>query len=168
MADYFTQETTGFTLKPVVKPSGAGFGARMRRYRGIFNLSNQALTTADNIYLGRIPAGAVFAFGTLNTNISLGTASINIGLSKTHAANTQYATGLILTAINTPLLFGMVVDPGSSLPASFTTLPYGGVATWGVSEPSILPQRDLYMTFGVANMPTTNNVVSCDMFFSCE
>ena len=31
---------------------------------------------------------------------------------------------------------------------TFTALPYGITATWGSSEPSILPQRDVYATFG--------------------
>ena len=166
MANYLTIEQAGFQSKPVVKPSLGAYGGRVRRYRSTVNLSTNAMTTADNLYLGYIPAGLVFCFGVLNTQVSLGTTTINIGLSQTHAANTQYATGLVITAVNTPLLFGMVSDPGSSLPASFTTLPYGQVATWGTSEPSILPGRDIYMTFGTANPPSSSNLVTCDLYFA--
>ena len=170
MANYISIENAGFTAKPVVKPALAAFGARVRRFRATVNLSSQALTTADNLYLGQIPSGAVFCFGVLATSVSLGTSTINIGLSQTHAANTQYATGLVITAINTPLLFGMVTDPGTSLGTTFTSLPYGLTATWGISEQNgfTLPSRDVYATFGTANLPTTNNWVVFDLYFSCE
>ena len=170
MANYSSIEATGYTSRPVVKPSVGAFGARVRRFRASVNLSTQALTTADNLYIGNVPAGAVFCFGVLTTSVSLGTSTINIGLSQTHANNTQYATGLVITAINTPLLFGMVSDPGSGLGATFTSLPYGGTATWGISEQATvtLPARDLYVTFGTANLPTSNNLVVIDTYFSCE
>lgn len=176
MTAYFTNETAGFKSTPVVKPASGAFGARVRRYRASFNLSTvaggSAVTTSDNIYLARIPAGAVFAFGLITSSVSLGTTTVNIGLSQTHAANTQYATGLTLTATNAPTLFGMATDPGSSLGTSFTSLPYGQTATWGVYEMAAftapLPQRDVYATFGTASLPNSNNVVSIDLYFSCE
>lgn len=168
MANFFTIESTGFQSKPVVKPSVAAFGARVRRFRGSFNLSSITVTTADNVYLGYIPAGAVFCFGVITTTVSLGTSTLNIGLSQTHAANTQYATGIVITAVNAPALFGMVNDPGASLGVNFTSLPYGQTATWGTSEPSILPGRDVYLTVGTANLPTSNNLVTVDLYFGCE
>lgn len=168
MTDYLAIEQQGFTSKPVVKPALAAFGARVRRYRSSFNLSTQAVTTSDTMYLGRIPAGAVFCFGILATTVSLGTSTINIGLTKTHADNTQYASGLTITAVNAPALFGRVTDPGTNLGSSFTSLPYGVTATWGITEPSVLPQRDIYATFGTANLPTSNNTVVIDMYFACE
>lgn len=167
MADFFTTEQTGFKSTPVVKPSSSAYGARVRRYRSSLNMATNTVTTADNVYLGRIPAGAVFCYGVLNTGVSLGAASLNIGLSKTHAANTQYATALVVTATNTPTLFGMMTDPGSSLGTSFTSLPYGITATWGASEPSILPQRDVYLTLATANLPTSSQVI-IDLYFACE
>lgn len=176
MVAYYTNETTGFKSIPVVKPASGAFGARVRRYRASFNLATVAggiaVTTSDYIYLARIPAGAVFAFGVLNTSVSLGTSTLNIGLSQTHAANTQYATGLVLTSTNTPLLFGMVTDPGSSLGTTFTTLPYGQTATWGAYEMAAfsgpLPQRDVYLTVGTASLPSSSNPVVVDLYFSCE
>ena len=168
MASYLSNEQTGYTSKPVIKPSLAAFGARLRRYRSSFNLSTVAITTADNVYLGRIPAGAVFCFGLASTQVTLGTSTLNIGLSQTHANNTQYCTGLTLTTTNNPVLFGMVNDPGSGLGTNFTSLPYGVTATWGSMEPSVLPQRDVYLTVGTANLPTSNNSVVLDMYFACE
>lgn len=170
MANFLSIEQTGFQSKPVVKPAVGAFGARVRRFRATVNLSLTTLTTADNLYLGQMPAGAVFCYGVLTTQVSLGTSTINIGLSQTHAANTQYATGLVITAVNTPLLFGMVTDPGSSLGTSFTSLPYGLTATWGISEQNgfTLPSRDVYATFGTANLPTSNNLVVFDLYYSCE
>jgi len=167
MTAFTSIEQTGYTSKPVIKPSLAAFGACVRRYRATLNMANTTVTTADNVYLGRIPSGAVFSYGVINTSASLGTASLNIGLSQTHAANTQYATGIVLTATNTPTLFGMVSDPGSSLGSSFTSLPYGVTATWGTSEPSVLPQRDVYLTVGVANLPTSG-LFTIDLYFACE
>ena len=170
MANYSSIEATGFTSRPVVKPSVGAFGARLRRFRASVNLATQALTTADNLYLGNLPAGAVFAFGVMATQVSLGTSTINIGLSQTHAANTQYASGFVLTAVNTPTLFGVVSDPGASLGTAFTVLPYGLTATWGVSEQNgfTLPARDIYATFGTANLPTSSSLLVIDMYFSCE
>ncbi len=169
MAGFFSQEQVGYQSKPVVKPAVAAFGGRVRRYRAtlVWNAFSPAVTTADNVYLGKIPAGAVFCFGVWATTVSLGTTTVSIGLKPSvHADNIQYMSAGTLTALNTPTMFGRVADPGANLAASFTSLPYGLTATWGSSELSVLPERDIYASFGVANPPSSANTTTIDLYFA--
>ncbi|MFX6614410.1 hypothetical protein ABTG62_18440, partial [Acinetobacter baumannii] len=87
MADLFSVETTGYLSKPMVKPSAPAYGGRRRRYRATIALAGQ--TTADNIFLARIPAGSAYEVGMLTSTVSLGTSVIAIGTSKVHASNGQ-------------------------------------------------------------------------------
>ena len=105
MADLYSREMTGFASRPVVKASANdGYGARSRRFRATITLASQP--TADNILLGVFPAGSIPEVGFITSSVSLGTAVIAIGTSKTHASNGQYRAAAVFTAVDTPAPFG--------------------------------------------------------------
>ncbi|MFX7242976.1 hypothetical protein ABTI79_20000, partial [Acinetobacter baumannii] len=85
---------------PMVKPSAPAYGGRRRRYRATIALAGQ--TTADNIFLARIPAGSAYEVGMLTSTVSLGTSVIAIGTSKVHASNGQLRAAGTFTAVETP------------------------------------------------------------------
>lgn len=136
MADLFSIETAGYLAKPSIKPSAPAFGARRRRYRATITLATQ--TTADNIYLGRIPAGSAYEAGEITSSVSLGTAVIAIGTSKVHASNGQLRPAAVFTAVDTPTAFG-------------TAAALAGGALAG--------DVDLYLTIATASLPASGTLV---------
>lgn len=100
MANTFSTEAQLLQNKPREMPNASYAGGRMRRFRNTITLASQA--SGDTITCQPIPAGHVFAFGILNSSVSLDTATISIGVAgspaKFRADGTHTAT--------TPTLFG--------------------------------------------------------------
>lgn len=101
--------------------NGNTFGGRLRRYRTTIVLAGQA--AGSTVALGTIPAGDVFAYGVLTSSVSLGTATVAVGVT---GAAGQYRTAATFTAANAPTLFGnaAAVDdepPATSVDAALTT-----------------------------------------------
>lgn len=98
---YSTEAAKYLNTTPPTKADGSAHGGRPRRYRATVTLASQA--AASDIVLAEIPAGAVFAYGVLTSTVSLGTATIAIGITGTTG---KHRTAATFTAANTPTMFG--------------------------------------------------------------
>lgn len=136
MADLFSLETAGVLSRPVVKPSAPAYGARPRRYRATITLASQA--TADNIYLGRFPAGSIPEVGFITSSVSLGSAVVAIGTNKVHASNGQYRAAAVFTAVDTPTPFGLAA---------------------ALSGAALTVDTDVYLTIATAALPSSGTLV---------
>lgn len=150
MADFFSQQCAGFAALPIIKPTDPAYGGRTFRFRATINLGSldsatygtkvtTGLTTADNLLLGRLPAGYVPDFGMITSSVSLGTSVIAIGTSKTHASNGQYRAAGTFTAVDTPTLFG-VTSSMAALSALAADTP-------------------VYLTVATATLPTSGTLI---------
>lgn len=133
MAQTFSIELAPTQTVPADRPSAlAGYDARVRCYRATINLAAQAI--GDTIVLANLPTGAIFAGGEINTDTSLGTATVAIGVSGTagyfKAAGTQ-------TATNTPTPFGTAAAYAETAPAA----------------------RQVILTVGAAALPANGQLV---------
>lgn len=148
MAQYFATETVGALdgTNPPAQMAGRVVGAKLRRLRASINLASQAaITAADNVVLGDLPAGAQFAFGVLTCSATLGaSAQIAIGTNPVHASNGQYRASAVSTAVETPALFG--------------------ITTAQQLAPVASPTR-VYLTNSTANLPASG-IVNIDIFYS--
>ena len=147
MAQYLSNElagtTTGLSTSAGVgyKPKASVYGGRLKRMRATVTLAAQ--TTSDTLSLGNLPAGAVFAFGVINTDTSLGTSTLSIGTAASAAA---YRAAATFTATDTPTLFGKAAaEAGSDTGATTETQIVGTIAT--------------------ANLPASGTLV-VDVFYS--
>lgn len=155
MADLYAANMVGESLRPVIKVANSGYGMRLRRYRSVINMAvattttgsgsdTQVVTTADNVLLARLPAGASFAFGIMTASVSLGTAVVAIGTNKVHASNGQYRAAAVFTAVDTPTMFGLTA------------------AIAGAANAADVP---VYLTCATANLPTAGTLV-VDLYVS--
>ena len=96
---YSTEMTDILNTNPAKFADGKVVGGRLRRYRATIELASQA---AGDIVIARIPEGSVFAYGVLNTDTSLGSATVAIG---TDADADLYKSAATFTATNTPTMF---------------------------------------------------------------
>jgi len=142
MADLFSTETAGLLSRPVVKPSAGAYGARYRRYRASITLATQ--TTADNILLAVIPAGSIFAGGTLTSSASLGTAVIAIGTSQVHATNGQLRPAGTFTTVEVPTNFG---------------------TSAALSQAALSSDTRIYLTIATASLPAAGTLVA-DLYYT--
>ena len=150
MADFFSQQCAGFAALPIIKPTDPAYGGRTFRFRASISLGSldsatygvkvtTGLTTADNLLLGRLPAGYVPDFGMITSSVSLGTSVIAIGTSKVHASNGQYRAAGTFTAVDTPTLFG-VTSTMAALSALAADAP-------------------IYLTVATATLPTSGTLI---------
>ncbi len=130
---------------------GSVVGGRLRRYRAIVALDAQGTGTVD---LGlRIPPGHVFAFGVLNTDTSLGSSTIAIGVAGTAA---KYKAAGTFTSTSTPTLFGA----NAAVAATSHTSSEVGSSPLGQGT-----NEDVIMTVAAAALPASGTLV-VDMYFS--
>lgn len=101
MANTFSTEAALTQLLPRQYPNASIAGGRVRRYRNTITLTSQAI--ADTITCLPLPPNQPFAYGVMTTDTSLSTSTIAIG--KTGSAS-YYKAAAVLTATNTPTLFG--------------------------------------------------------------
>lgn len=99
MAQYLSNElandTTGTTVTAPVgfRPPANLLGARTKAFRATISFASQAAGTT--FVLGKIPAGAAFAYAIVTVSATTGSATIAIGNSTTaakHAAAAAYTT----------------------------------------------------------------------------
>jgi hypothetical protein len=100
MATTYSNDISGAYATPATAVSGSVVGGRLRRLRGVITLASQA--DGDVIVLGKLPAGAVFAYGVLNASATLGSSTIAVGKSGTAA---KYRAAAVFTAA-APTIFG--------------------------------------------------------------
>lgn len=145
MATYLSTELGGSanqTSAPVgYKPRASVYGGRLKRLRATVTLASQA--TTDTLQLGNLPAGAVFAFGVLNSSVSLSTATLAIGISGT--TGKYRAAGTFATA-DTPTMFGPAVEEA-------------------VSDAGLSAEQTVIGTIGTAALPSSGTLV-VDLFYS--
>ncbi len=114
MPAYLSNELGGFANRIAVptghKPTATVYGGRLKRLRASFNVALQ--TTSDTLVIGDLPAGATFAYGVLNSNLSLGSSTLAIGTSNN---TNKYRRAATFTDTDTPTVFGnmapVVADP---------------------------------------------------------
>jgi hypothetical protein len=139
MANLYSNDYSGLGTVPSSAVSGAVLGGRMRRYRAAITLASQA--TADTIVIGRIPAGATFAYGVINTDTSLSTSTVAIGVT---GATGKYRAAAVFTATNTPTVFGPTAAAAAAPLAS---------------------DEEVFITIAAAAFPAAGNLV-VDLYFS--
>lgn len=82
---------------PLAQPAPGYSGGKRRSITEIFTLAAQA--SGSLLYIGTLPAGAIFEGITLTTDTSLGTAQVECG---SEASSAKYAAAAVLTALDTP------------------------------------------------------------------
>ena len=146
MAAYLSTELGGSanqTSAPTgYKPRATVYGARLKRLRATFTYNTQ--TTSDTLVIGNLPAGATFAFGVINTSVSMGTATLAIGISGT--TGKYKAAGSAITATDTPTLFGTATQAGAA-------------------DPALAADEQVIGTIGTASLPGSGTLV-VDIFYS--
>lgn len=103
MATFYPLELIGISdvSVPTRKLDGRVDMAGLRRRRRTITLASQA--SGDVCAIVHIPEGAAFAFAVGNTDTSLGTATIAIGVAGTPA---KYKAAATFTATDTPTMWG--------------------------------------------------------------
>ena len=140
MTTYYSAEATLLqNTTPRKMPDGNAYGGRLRRYRATVTLASQ--TTSDTIVLAEIPAGAVFAYGVLNTTVSLGSSTVAIGITGTTG---KYRAAAAFTATDTPTLFGVNA---------------------AVAAGPLTAAETVFITIGGATMPSSGTLI-VDLYYS--
>lgn len=141
MARIFTPQTiTVFDgTRPPQQALTQRQGAKLRVIEAAINLATTtAITTADEVLLGRLPPGAVFEYGIITASATMGaSAALAIGTGATHASNGQYRAAAVFTAVETPTMFGLT--------AAMEAAPVTG-------------ETDVFLTVGAANLPTSGRL----------
>lgn len=146
MAAYLSTELGGSanqTAAPVgYRPRASVYQGVLKRQRATFTYASQA--TTDTLVLGNLPAGATFAFGVINTSVSMGTSTLAIGISGT--TGKYKAAGSAITATDTPTLFGVATVAGAS-------------------DPALSAEEQVIGTIGTAALPASGTLV-VDLYYS--
>lgn len=146
MTVYLSTELGGSanqTAAPVgYKPRATVYGARLKRLRGTFTMASQVFGT-DTLVIGNLPAGATFAFGVINASATLGTSTVAIGITGTTG---KYRAGATFTTADTPTFFGTA-------------------ATQGAADPALSAEETVFVTIGIANLPSSGTLV-IDLYYS--
>lgn len=103
MAIFYAAETAPLGTTPVGKLEGKNQGATTVVYAATITLATQ--TTSDTIVIAQVPENHRFAYGMLNSTVSLGTSTIAIGIA---GSTGKYRAAAAFTATQTPTPFGVV------------------------------------------------------------
>ena len=136
---YSNELETVLNTTPATFADGKVVGGRMRRYRATITLATHAIASVIN--LTRVPEGSVFAYGVINSSVSLGTATIKIGDETTDDVYRALST---MTTANAPVMFGH---------------------STGLAEGPIAAQKLVTLTTAVATLPASGTLV-VDLYFS--
>jgi len=125
---------------PARKAKGSAVGGRMRREQATIDLASQA--TTDTIVIASVPKGQAFAYGVLNSSVTLGAATIAVGIT---GATGKYRAAAVFTAVSTPTLFGVnaALGDGAELAAA----------------------EEIFITIATAALPASGRLV-VDLYFS--
>lgn len=136
MAVLYGNLSAGYGQTPVQLPEAAkGQQSNVRVLREVITLAAQ--TTSDTIIIGRLPKGAIPLYGILDTDTSLGSSTIAIGITGTTG---KYRAAATFTATSTPTLFG--------------------VAGAGITD--LVPlavEETVFITIATANLPGSGTLV---------
>lgn len=134
MTIFYSQELTGIDSLPVVKPSASQYGGGVFVYEASIVLASQA--TTDTIVVGQVPAGSQYLFSIINTDTSLGSSTIAIGITGTVG---KYRAAATLTGVNTPILNQLVAA--------------------AVNGASLTATERQFITIAVATLPASGNLL---------
>lgn len=123
------------------KPRATVYGARLKRMRATITLAAQA--TTDTLVLANLPAGATFAYGVLNSTVSLSTSTLAIGIAGTTG---KYRAAATFTATDTPTMFGTAAQAGAA-------------------DPALSAEEQVIGTIAVAALPGSGTLV-VDLYYS--
>ncbi|MEN6527594.1 MAG: hypothetical protein ABFD65_14015 [Candidatus Polarisedimenticolia bacterium] len=155
MPSYTSRETQVLRDQPANIPGDPAYGGRERRFRATIDLNNLRLNSSagsavaglvvnDDVLLCDLPPGYRFAGYEIVSTVGLGTTTINIGNSQTHASNTKFATGITVPTANVP-----VVGGGA------------GLGLQRAAAPS--PGERIFATFGTAAVAASANSITIDI-----
>jgi hypothetical protein len=109
---YGTQMAKLRNSTPVQLPAVSDVHGRVRVFNETVTLATQ--TTSDTIEIARLPKDARVLYGVLNTDTSLGSSTVAIGIA---GSTGKYRAAATFTATNTPTLFGVNAGVGVALAA---------------------------------------------------
>lgn len=95
---------------PVDLPMAGDVHGRVRCFNEKVTLASQP--TSDIVEVARLPKGARVLYGILASTVSLGSATLAVGIAGTPA---KYRAAATFTAIDTPTLFGLAANTGEAL-----------------------------------------------------
>lgn len=117
--------------------SGAVYDGRVKRFKATVALKAQA--AGDTIILAEVPKDYVFAYGVINSSVSLGTATIAVG---SDGASEKYRSAAVITSADTPVLFGK-----------------------NAAVAELADNEKIVLTVGAAALPASG-ILIVDLFFS--
>lgn len=100
---YCAEATGAYGVSSPTKAPGDVVQAQLKRMRATFVSTGANNAIGDTISLGRLPQGAVFAYGVQTQSVSGSTATISIGNASDPA---KYKAAAAQTTVDTPTLFG--------------------------------------------------------------
>lgn len=123
-----------------IRPFAGVYAGRLKRLRATITLAAQ--TTADDFVVGSLPSGAAFAFGVINSTVTLGTSTIAVGVT---GATGRYRAAATFTTADTPTLFGPASQAAAApLTAETQVLATPAVATLPGSGTLVI---DIYYSY---------------------
>ena len=141
MATLYGSLSAGYGQTPVQLPEAAkGQQCPVKVLREVITLASQA--TTDTIVIGKLPLGAVPLFGLLNTDTSLGTSTIAIGIT---GSTGKYRAAATFTATSTPTMFGVAAGMAITTPLS--------------------TEETVFITIATAALPSSGTLV-VDIFYA--
>lgn len=155
MPSYASRETQMLRDTPANIPGDPAYGGRERRFRATIDLNNLRVNSSngtatagiainDDVLLCDLPPGYRFAGYEIVSTVGLGTTTVNIGNSQTHASNTKFATGLTVPTANVPVV--------------------GGVAGLGLQRAAAAsPGERVFATFGTAAIAASADTITIDI-----
>jgi|GEM_PF-3479987 len=112
MATLHGQQMTKLRVSPRAVPAPGYVDGTVRCFVETVSLASQG--TADTVEVARLPKGAVPLYGVLNSDTSLGTSTLAVGVS---GDSGRYRAAATFTATDTPTLFAPADEAGAALAA---------------------------------------------------
>ena len=155
MPQYLPRELRALGDIPANNVGGEpGVGDRVRLHRSTIHLDAPFISSTSNaaqwlttdtalLVPGSMLRGSRFLYGMITTSLSLGTSTVAIGVAGTAG---RYRAAAVLTAVDTPTMFGAVLT--------------------GMSQGPLTADDNIIMTIGVANLPNTaTHRLIVDLYF---
>lgn len=144
MATFYSRETVGklnVAGRSAIEPHQ--YRAKLQRIRATIDYDGQA--AGDDIVLGELPAGSVFAYGVITASATAGgTATIAIG---TAGATGKYRAAATFTAVNTPTMFGLAA---------------------AASADALTRDERVIATIAAASLPNSADYMVVDLYYSTQ
>ena len=122
---------------PLAQLDGSQQGGNVRVYHEVITLATQ--TTSDTIVVAYPSKGETFLRGWLTTTVTLGTATLAVGITGTTG---KYRAAAVLTATDTPTPFAVAANMIAS----------GAI-------PKLTADETVFLTIGTASLPASGTLV---------